>query len=125
MPKIVIEQSLYEPLEIVLGDKEFKSVPRSAAFIREMQKYQKRIKEAPADESAFVLAEFLALFFGVKPEDFTGMDIVFLERIAAEANAYIWNRPKAEAPAGDEAKAPAEAEPPAVVAPETPGDQKN
>lgn len=101
MPKFKVDTSLFEPVEIDVGEgRVFKSVPFSPPLFREIDKLEAQKKAGTLEGFEYVL-RYVALIFGLKPEDLDGVDVRILSEVMRLVDAAM-NAGKPAAKAKDE-----------------------
>ncbi len=96
MPQLNVD-SLFEPLTVVIEEKEYKVVKMTAAVMKKAQSFQKRMEKDEQDLSAML--DMLAVFLDCKPAVFENLDV---RQLAAIMNFLTQEMEKAKNPiAGD------------------------
>lgn len=89
MPRVKLDKaSLFDPLEIDLGDMTLKSVPRSPVLIEKTEELRRSV-ESKQIEPLDQIARTLALVFGEDPDRFRVLDIAILNALMSTVNDYL------------------------------------
>jgi hypothetical protein len=102
MPKLIVEKSLFEPIEVEVGEKVYRAVPFSPWLIRAV----KDLGDKRTDDISYMV-DMAALVFGIKADEVEKIDIRALTPAIEYVTEQMQPR-KAPAsiatPAADEAK---------------------
>ena len=102
MPKLIVDKSLFEPIEVEVGDKIYRAVPFSPWLMRAVNELGKNKK----DDLSYMV-DMAALVFGISAEEVEKIDLRALtpaiEYVTEQMNAKKGASP-VPTPAADEAK---------------------
>jgi hypothetical protein len=97
MPRVVIETSIYEPIEVEAAGKVFRSVPMSARLIKAIRALDKKSVAGEIDQLD-ASVEQAALMFGAPAEEFAEIDIRILRKMIGQVTSRINPDKSAETP---------------------------
>ena len=93
MPRIKLDTSLFEPLEVEAGDKVYKTVPFNEPLLKQIREMRDTAASTPDDASPLVIGQ-VALLYGIPREEAEAMDIRLLTLLIENATSAIAMRGK-------------------------------
>ena len=96
--RYVIDKSIFEPVEVEIGDEVFRAIPFSAGLIRAIN----AIEPTPGDDMARII-QTASLIFGKSPEEIEKIDLRALAPAIEYVTAQMGTKKPASTPAADEA----------------------
>ena len=91
MNRYTIEKSLYDPIEVAVGDKVYRAVPLSRAVVRQLNQITERLKNGTKDAFDAIVEQF-SLMFDVPLEEADLLDVALLAKAVVLFNDNMNDR---------------------------------